>query len=636
MAGTLYTGTSGFAYDEWKHGVFYPEGLKNADMLSYYASRFRSVEVNYTFRRFPTEKTLAGWREGTPQGFVFTLKANQRITHFKRLADADDDVRDFLRLAKLLGDRLGTVLFQCPPTLKYDRQLIEQFVGSLPPDVRAVMEFRDPSWNEAREFLHEQRVAWCVAETDEKDPGPDDLSWDPYGYLRLRKTDYSDEELQGRADLHHREEVRGVVVHPDLHRDLRTRSGIVSSLLLHSVLERQPPIDGLAERGPELAPAILADPGLERPLHLEHVQGHSVVRGEDLCREDGQSGERQGPGDPRQQAGTVRGDDRERVGTRPITGAGERADLVPAHGRAEQGEVPRCLLSRRRQEITAGHAFQETLDLGRPLVREEGSESGSQRLQPVRRPRSQLPSLQDPLNLGHQLANERGPPRRPREWARGERVGHRQQVQRCQPFGIAHPGGDVEHQVAVLQVAARRGVRQQQVLRDQEQREIARVGRQAHSLERGRRLVHPDRHVVPQARLPDVVQQRAEQEAIPLWDRGGGLRDERVALVAAIEEPGHPSQGIEQVHVHRASVIRVALRSAPDRFPLREEAGQDPEPVQRLQRPRALLAGPHDRQECLANGVGPLDLFLDQHVLDPVERGGPHDPSLRRHLGEGP
>src|SRR6266542_5629153 len=89
MAGTLYTGTSGFAYDEWKHGVFYPEGLKNADMLSYYASRFRSVEVNYTFRRFPTEKTLAGWREGTPQGFVFTLKANQRITHFKRLADAD-------------------------------------------------------------------------------------------------------------------------------------------------------------------------------------------------------------------------------------------------------------------------------------------------------------------------------------------------------------------------------------------------------------------------------------------------------------------------------------------------------------------------------------------------------------------
>ena len=92
MPGTLYLGTSGFAYDGWKHGVFYPEGLKNREMLSYYASRFPSVEINYTFRRFPTEKTLTTWREQTPEHFRFTLKANQRITHFKRLADADEDV----------------------------------------------------------------------------------------------------------------------------------------------------------------------------------------------------------------------------------------------------------------------------------------------------------------------------------------------------------------------------------------------------------------------------------------------------------------------------------------------------------------------------------------------------------------
>ena len=200
MAGTLYLGTSGFAYDEWKHGVFYPEGLKNREMLSYYASQFRSVEVNYTFRRLPSEKTLAGWRDGTPDGFAFTLKANQRITHFKRLADADEDVRDFLERARLLGDRLGTILFQCPPSLKYDRQLIERFVGYLSPDVRAVMEFRHPSWGEARDFLHEQGIAWCVAETDEKDPGPDDLSWEPYGYLRLRKTEYTEDELAGWAE----------------------------------------------------------------------------------------------------------------------------------------------------------------------------------------------------------------------------------------------------------------------------------------------------------------------------------------------------------------------------------------------------------------------------------------------------
>jgi uncharacterized protein YecE (DUF72 family) len=87
MARTFYLGTSGFAHPEWKHGVFYPEGLKDREMLGYYASRFRSVEINYTFRRFPTERTLESWREQTPDGFRFALKANQRITHVKRLRD---------------------------------------------------------------------------------------------------------------------------------------------------------------------------------------------------------------------------------------------------------------------------------------------------------------------------------------------------------------------------------------------------------------------------------------------------------------------------------------------------------------------------------------------------------------------
>lgn len=196
----LYLGTSGFSYDQWKHGVFYPEGLKDREMLSYYASRFPSVEINYTFRRFPTEKTLEGWKAETPDGFRFTLKANQRITHRRRLADADDDVRDFLERGRLLGERLGTVLYQCPPTLVYDRALIEAFVGYLPPIPRAAMEFRHPSWAQARTLLLEQGVAWCVAETDERDPDPDDLSWEPFGFLRLRKTEYSDDELRAWAE----------------------------------------------------------------------------------------------------------------------------------------------------------------------------------------------------------------------------------------------------------------------------------------------------------------------------------------------------------------------------------------------------------------------------------------------------
>jgi uncharacterized protein YecE (DUF72 family) len=195
MSGALHLGTSGYSYDEWKHGVFYPEGLKNREMLAYYASRLNSVEINYTFRRFPSEKTIATWVEQTPPHFRFTLKANQRITHFRKLRDADDDVRAFLEVAGKLGDRLGCVLFQCPPSLVYDRALIEAFVGYLPPSPRCAIEFRHPSWREARELLAGQGVAWCVAETDEQDPGPDDLSWEPFGFLRLRKTSYSDDEL---------------------------------------------------------------------------------------------------------------------------------------------------------------------------------------------------------------------------------------------------------------------------------------------------------------------------------------------------------------------------------------------------------------------------------------------------------
>jgi uncharacterized protein YecE (DUF72 family) len=200
MTGALYVGTSGFSFPAWKHGVFYPEGLKDREMLAYYAGRFPSVEINYTFRRFPTEKALTAWREQTPEGFRFTLKANQRITHFKKLRDVDGEVRDFLNAANVLGERLGTVLYQCPPSLRYDRELIEAFVGYLPPRPRAAMEFRHPSWVEARDLLLEHGIAWCVAETDEKDPGPDDLSWEPFGYLRLRKTEYTDEEMSAWAE----------------------------------------------------------------------------------------------------------------------------------------------------------------------------------------------------------------------------------------------------------------------------------------------------------------------------------------------------------------------------------------------------------------------------------------------------
>ena len=193
MGGTLYLGTSGFAYPEWK-GSFYPEELKDADFLAHYATRFPSVEINYTFRRFPAEKTLERWAGQAPERFRFALKANQRITHTRRLRDADQDVSDFLDRARRLGDRLGPILFQCPPSLHFDRGLIESFLAYLPPVAPYAMEFRHESWNEAKDLLAENGVAWCVSETDER--AADDVPTDPFVYLRLRKDDYSDIDLK--------------------------------------------------------------------------------------------------------------------------------------------------------------------------------------------------------------------------------------------------------------------------------------------------------------------------------------------------------------------------------------------------------------------------------------------------------
>jgi len=196
MAGRFYLGTSGFAYDEWRKGVWYPEDLKKDDMLDYYSTQLSSVEINYTFRHFPSEKTMEKWRSKAADGFVFTLKASQMITHWKKLKHVEEEVTSFVERGKLLGDRFGCVLFQCPPTLAYDAELLDAFLLGLPTGGPSyAMEFRHASWSEARDRLLNAGVAWCVAETDEKDPEPEGLSWDPVGYLRLRKTEYTDEEI---------------------------------------------------------------------------------------------------------------------------------------------------------------------------------------------------------------------------------------------------------------------------------------------------------------------------------------------------------------------------------------------------------------------------------------------------------
>lgn len=197
--GTLFVGTSGFAFKEWK-GVFYPEGLPDRKMLAFYSAALPSVEINYTFRRLPTESVLQGWAAGTPETFRFTLKAPQRITHLKRLRDVQDEVDELVRRARLLSGRLGTLLFQLPPTLPYERRRLETFLAGLPPVCRYCLEFRHDSWMQAEvgELLGVHGVALCGADTEEAPLESIPLTAG-HAYLRLRREGYGQEEIAARA-----------------------------------------------------------------------------------------------------------------------------------------------------------------------------------------------------------------------------------------------------------------------------------------------------------------------------------------------------------------------------------------------------------------------------------------------------
>jgi uncharacterized protein YecE (DUF72 family) len=197
--GRLFVGTSGFAYKQWKPG-FYPPDLKNADMLRYYAERLPSVEINNTFYRSPTPKLLAGWMEETPESFVFTLKASQKITHVKRLKDAGDTLGYFLETSKTLGERLGCILFQCPPNLRHDAERLQTFLAALPgPPFRFAMEFRHESWKDdsVRRALAEKGVAWCEAEGEEESEIVRTAK--DFIYLRLRRGTYDEADVAAWA-----------------------------------------------------------------------------------------------------------------------------------------------------------------------------------------------------------------------------------------------------------------------------------------------------------------------------------------------------------------------------------------------------------------------------------------------------
>jgi len=191
-----WIGTSGYSYDEWK-GNFYPEKMPAKDMLRFYGERFPTVEINNTFYRMPKDAMLAGWAEQVPEGFRFAIKASQRITHIQRLKDCGELLAYLYRVTSTLGPRLGPLLFQLPPNFKKDVPRLQSFFAAMPERRRVAVEFRHASWfdDETYQALRDAGAALCVADTGEEPAAPLVATTD-WGYLRLRREEFSDAELR--------------------------------------------------------------------------------------------------------------------------------------------------------------------------------------------------------------------------------------------------------------------------------------------------------------------------------------------------------------------------------------------------------------------------------------------------------
>jgi uncharacterized protein YecE (DUF72 family) len=191
----IHVGTSGFAYKEWR-GTFYPEKIAPEEMLGAYAKRLGAVEINNTFYHMPTERVLEGWAAQVPRGFRFAFKAPQVVTHFKRLRHVDEEIDYLFRTLSLLGPRLGPVLFQLPASFRSDPPALEGLLDLIPGQPACAFEFRHPSWLDDRVLglLRAKGCALCIANTDEN-PAAEIAATASWGYLRLRRSDYSEDAL---------------------------------------------------------------------------------------------------------------------------------------------------------------------------------------------------------------------------------------------------------------------------------------------------------------------------------------------------------------------------------------------------------------------------------------------------------
>ena len=200
-ANRVLAGASGYAFKEWQ-GTFYPEKIKSDEMLAFYAARLPTVEINNTFYRMPKPAVLENWAQSTPPEFRFAIKASRRITHDARIkTDAADSVAYLYRMLASLPDKLGAVLFQLPPNLKKDLPRLDAFLQMLPAGHRAAFEFRNESWFDDDTYALLRRAGAALVLSEREDNAPPPLvETAPWGYLRLRLEQYSDEDLKRWAE----------------------------------------------------------------------------------------------------------------------------------------------------------------------------------------------------------------------------------------------------------------------------------------------------------------------------------------------------------------------------------------------------------------------------------------------------
>ena len=191
----IYAGTSGYSYKEWK-GIFYPDDLPPGEMLRFYAAKFDAVEINNTFYRMPRKEVLMKWSEEVPEHFRFVLKAPQRMTHRKVVDGLGEDVTYFLSVASVLGEKLGPVLFQFPPWQRKDLDRLRSLLEVVQARVPLALEVRHESWldDEVFALLRERDAALCLSDTEEK--AAELIPTASWGYLRLRRCDYTAEDLR--------------------------------------------------------------------------------------------------------------------------------------------------------------------------------------------------------------------------------------------------------------------------------------------------------------------------------------------------------------------------------------------------------------------------------------------------------